>query len=427
MRLKTFLTITLLFFSFVILYTQEDNYQEKIPWDSKNYSLEFKYLTQTNPELKDIWNNLDLKQQELKVKQVSELAKERYNDVKKYYDLMMSKWDIKQTEEYLNSINDESIDNVKLWLGEDKALNLKKKRDTLKYLTEEDKVNEADKIDIDTLEQYFKPDVIQNIKAVKLEQEQKFKSSNKIDTGLSKDVKTLSGKNLGFKELGHTYDGARAGADIDELNKSNISDGEIALLKNNYGPNTIKSIEPPSMDKDILSGKHYLTKDEIAQVKEVFGDKIDYSKVKIITGKDMTLWGKILTSGGAAVTWGNTIYFPNNSKGDTEYNFNDFQGKEWLTHEMTHVYQYQKSGWGYVPKSVWEQITKGENAYTYDKDLSAEKDFPKYNIEQQAVMVEDYFRYLNGEEYDRNGNYFTIERIQIMGKILKKEGLYKMK
>jgi len=50
-----------------------------------------------------------------------------------------------------------------------------------------------------------------------------------------------------------------------------------------------------------------LTNYEINEAKEVFGDKIDYSKVKIITGKDMTLWGKILTSGGAAVTWGNTI------------------------------------------------------------------------------------------------------------------------
>jgi len=177
-----------------------------------------------------------------------------------------------------------------------------------------------------------------------------------------------------------------------------------------------------------------LTKDEIAEVKEVFGDKIDYSKVKIITGKDMTLWGKILTSGGAALTWGNTIYFPNKNpdgskcdgEGGTCYDFNSLeQGKEWLTHEMTHVYQYQKSGWGYVPKSVWEHITKGKDAYNYDKDLSADKDFSDYGIEQQAMMVEDYFRYLMGEKEGGNGNAFTPEKIKIMKEVLNKEGLYK--
>jgi len=89
-------------------------------------------------------------------------------------------------------------------------------------------------------------------------------------------------------------------------------------------------------------------------------------------------------------------YFPNNSKGETEYNFNDLEGKEWFIHEMTHVYQYQKSGWGYAPKSVWERITKGEDAYNYEKDLSADKDFSDYSIEQQASMVKDYFRYIKG-------------------------------
>jgi hypothetical protein len=266
-----------------------------------------------------------------KINDVKEPARDRYNEVKEYYDLMMSRWDIEETEKYLNSITDESIEVVRLWLGEKEALQLKKKKDTLKYLVEEAKISDIDKIDFKILEKYFKPEVISNIKGIKIEEEQKSKILNKGDNSFFKEVKKLSKKKLGFSELAHTYDGAnlKGGAEVeaDKLNQ-NISDGKIALLKNNYGPNTIKSIEPPSMDKDILSGKHFLTKDEIAEVKEVFGDKIDYSKVKIITGKDMTLWGKILTSRGAAVTWGNTIYFPNNNKGETEYNFNDLEGKE---------------------------------------------------------------------------------------------------
>ena len=87
--------------------------------------------------------------------------------------------------------------------------------------------------------------------------------------------------------------------------------------------------------------------------------------------------------------------------------------------------RYQKSGWGYAPKSAWEQITKGEDAYNYDKDLSADKDFSDYGIEQQAVMVEDYFLYANRSDYDSHNKPFTEEKIKIMEKILKKEGLYK--
>jgi hypothetical protein len=92
---------------------------------------------------------------------------------------------------------------------------------------------------------------------------------------------------------------------------------------------------------------------------------------------------------------------------------------------MTHVYQYQKSGWGYAIKSAWEQITKGKDAYNYDKDLSPNKNFSDYGVEQQAVMVEDYFLYLMGEKEGRNRNTLTPEKIKIMKEILNKEGLYK--
>jgi len=89
------------------------------------------------------------------------------------------------------------------------------------------------------------------------------------------------------------------------------------------------------------------------------------------------------------------------------------------------THPYQKSGWGYALKSVLEQITKGKDAYNYDKDLSADKNFSDYGVEQQAVMVGDYFRYLMGEKEGRNGNTFTPEKIKIIKEILNKEGLYK--
>jgi hypothetical protein len=40
-------------------------------------------------------------------------------------------------------------------------------------------------------------------------------------------------------------------------------------------------------------------------------------------------------------------------------------------------------------------------------------------------MVEDYFLYTNHSDYDSHNKPFTQEKIKIMEKILKREGLYK--
>ena len=246
MRTKFFvvmLTLSIILFSGSL--SPDDN-QEKIMWGDEKYCLEFKYLTETQPILKDLWDDLKAEEQKNKINDVKEPARDRYNEVKEYYDLMMSKWDIEETEKYLNSITDESIEVVRLWLGEKEALQLKKKKDTLKYLVEEAKISDIDKIDFKILEKYFKPEVISNIKGIKIEEEQKSKILNKGDNSFFKEVKKLSGKNLGFSELAHTYDGANLKGGVIETNKPNKSDilkGKVATLKGNWGPNTIKHKE----------------------------------------------------------------------------------------------------------------------------------------------------------------------------------------
>ena len=138
-----------------------------------------------------------------------------------------------------------------------------------------------------------------------------------------------------------------------------------------------------------------LTPTEIESAKQVFNTKLDYSKVKVITGKDMTLWGRILTMGGKAVVWGNKIYFPNDSSGNSKYDFS--KNPSWYMHEVTHVYQYQNIGWKYVPKSIWAQLTKGQGAYDYQ--LVPGKSFKDYGIEQQAEIVRDYYNSATGRTY----------------------------
>lgn len=167
--------------------------------------------------------------------------------------------------------------------------------------------------------------------------------------------------------------------------------------------------------RDKVMGKgRPLTAEEIAAMKPVFGDSADYSRVRIVTGGNMGLWGKILTSGNAAVTWGKTIYFPNGAGGKSRY---DLDTKAyWLAHEMTHEYQYQKYGWGYVPSSAWGQLTKGRAFYEYK--LEGGKGFRKYNVEQQADLVAHYYQIVNGTRGA------TPEELAVYRQVMKDQGLF---
>lgn len=149
-----------------------------------------------------------------------------------------------------------------------------------------------------------------------------------------------------------------------------------------------------------------LTEEETAAARQSFGDKLDYSKVKIVTGENLTWFadkvltksyrfsdGKI-TSGPAGVTLGNRIYFPNDSAtGKTHYSFST--GSAWFIHEMTHTYQYNTQGIKYMFKSMIGQMKQGDDFYKYQ--LESGKAFSEYNVEQQARLVEHYHQIVNGK------------------------------
>jgi hypothetical protein len=75
-----------------------------------------------------------------------------------------------------------------------------------------------------------------------------------------------------------------------------------------------------------------------------------------------------------------------------------------LVHELTHVWQGEQSrwSWGFVFRSGWHQATK-KDAYAYDTSESALRNanWDDYNPEQQAEIVEHWFRDgMPGESYD---------------------------
>ena len=76
--------------------------------------------------------------------------------------------------------------------------------------------------------------------------------------------------------------------------------------------------------------------------------------------------------------------------------------RRWL-HESTHAWQYQHMGPGYIASSLLAQgeamITDGDRnkAYEYDGNISGQKDWSKWNAEQQAAAMEDYYKATIGD------------------------------
>lgn len=132
-----------------------------------------------------------------------------------------------------------------------------------------------------------------------------------------------------------------------------------------------------------------MTEWEIAQARRVFGNAINYSDVTMSEG---SLSAKIGAVGGYARTVGNTIFFPAGKSREMSF----------IVHELTHVWQYQTTGWTYVPKALWAQMTEGysysENGKSPEQSLrdsrAAGKTLFDYNKEQQGDILSDYYRRL---------------------------------
>lgn len=132
-----------------------------------------------------------------------------------------------------------------------------------------------------------------------------------------------------------------------------------------------------------------LTEYEIRQARRVFKDALNYTKVTIADG---SLTAQAMSAGGYARTVGNTVYFPTGAS----------RSMALMIHELTHVWQYQKTGWTYAPAALWAQIAEG---YSYapsgktpeqalQEARQAGKTLYSYNNEQQGDILADYFRRL---------------------------------
>jgi hypothetical protein len=168
---------------------------------------------------------------------------------------------------------------------------------------------------------------------------------------------------------------------------SNITDGLIqgviqapfdtAMVVLQNGVSAIQTafgFEPPGRG---------LSADELIELKNVYGDSLDLSKIRIKEG-DLGLNNLL-----SPHTVGNTIYIP------SPYSSADLP---LLVHESVHSWQYQNGGTDYIGSSLWNQF-KGwvfgndrNDAYEYGSEILAGSSWSNLNAEQQAHLIAESYQ-----------------------------------
>ncbi|MGZ8291192.1 MAG: Rhs element Vgr protein [Telluria sp.] len=123
-----------------------------------------------------------------------------------------------------------------------------------------------------------------------------------------------------------------------------------------------------------------LTDGEVAMARMVFGDALDYGRVRIFRRRYLPFG---MQPRNCAMSPNGSIYFhqscclPDFSRGDDH-------AKHWFMHEMVHVWQHQL---GY-PVRLRGAIRIGLG---YDYELDSGKTLADYNMEAQGDLLADYF------------------------------------
>lgn len=145
---------------------------------------------------------------------------------------------------------------------------------------------------------------------------------------------------------------------------------------------------------------------EIEQVRLIFASNLDTGSVILhedipwpdqIAGLAARLRGDAPPSHNA-VTFGNHIYFPIQLSTDPNVDAEvALKHMAWLIHELTHSWQYQMGGIGYLFRALAVQIRLGPQAYAYGWESGLELAltqgavFSDFNPEQQGEITRHYY------------------------------------
>ena len=126
--------------------------------------------------------------------------------------------------------------------------------------------------------------------------------------------------------------------------------------------------------------KRRLTAGEIALCRSVFGDAIDYERVHLINGK----WWPFQPANAAMAPMGNIYFHPKAGGWSEDFSEEPLGRQGFFIHEMTHVWQAQRSGRFYLP-------LMRHPFCRYSYELTPGKPFQRYGLEQQAEIVTHVF------------------------------------
>jgi len=123
-----------------------------------------------------------------------------------------------------------------------------------------------------------------------------------------------------------------------------------------------------------------LTAGEIVLVQSVFGDAIDYSRVRLVLGK----WWPFQLPRSAMAPMGNIYFHPQGGGWSEDFSKEPLHAQGFFIHEMTHVWQAQRGGPLYLP-------LMRHPFCRYSYALRPRKRFGDYGLEQQAEIVRHRF------------------------------------
>jgi hypothetical protein len=123
-----------------------------------------------------------------------------------------------------------------------------------------------------------------------------------------------------------------------------------------------------------------LTQGEIHLARSVFGDAIDYAKVRLFKGK----WWPFHPRQAAMAPMGDIWFHPDGGGWSEDFAKEPLSAQAFLIHELTHVWQAQEHGRWYLP-------LMRHPFCRYDYRLVPGKAFSRYGIEQQAEIVRHRF------------------------------------
>jgi hypothetical protein len=123
-----------------------------------------------------------------------------------------------------------------------------------------------------------------------------------------------------------------------------------------------------------------LTPGEVELARSIFGDAIDYSKVRMVLGK----WWPFHPRRAAMAPMGSIWFHPDGGGWSDDFSTEPLSQQSYFIHEMTHVWQAQKGGRFYL-------MLMRHPFCRYAYELRLGKPFARYGIEQQAEIVRDRF------------------------------------